>query len=315
MDNFIDLQQQTHLFKALADTTRLRLLRVLFREQLNVQELAIILQIGQPSISRHLAVLKKCGFVKDRREGTKAYYELTLNNSNLTLIKNYITEIGKSQHPDLERLEQCLYSRIKKVHSFADSAAGHWDEIGRQLHNTTASLLASIKLVPQKLTLADLGTGTGIMLPFLAELGEDVYAIDQSAQMLKQAELRCKRHNINNVTFIQSSIENLSKKLPLCDGILLHFVLHQLARPESCLKSCKKLLKTNGHISIVDRIEHQDENARKIFGSVWLGFSALQIKNWLKKAGFKNKYWHSLAGDLSDNNSKIPIFVAAATKQ
>lgn len=308
------LTLDSNLFKALADVTRLRLLRLLFREELNVQELAFILQIGQPSISRHLAYLKKVALVIDRKEGTRVYYQLSHFKKNIMSVSNYLKTLGESQHPDLERLEQCLYSRVRQAHQFADDSAEHWDEIGRLLHNSSASLLAISKLVPNELTLADLGTGTGVMLPFLAELGKKVYAIDQSEQMLKQAMLRCKRLGIKNVEFIHSPIEDLKDKLPPCDGILLHFVLHQLASPTHLIQSAYKLLKKGGRISIVDRIKHDDEHAKKTFGSLWLGFTENQLKEWIKDAGFIDNYWHPLVSGDSAESANLPIFVSAACK-
>ena len=45
------------IFKALADETRLRLLRILLHHELSVNELVSILKMGQSRISRHLRVL------------------------------------------------------------------------------------------------------------------------------------------------------------------------------------------------------------------------------------------------------------------
>ena len=49
------------IFKALADETRLRLLRILLHHELSVNELVSILKMGQSRISRHLRVLSDAG--------------------------------------------------------------------------------------------------------------------------------------------------------------------------------------------------------------------------------------------------------------
>ena len=62
------------LFKALSDPTRLRLLRLLERFELNVNEIMRVMDMGQSRISRHLKILTDSGLVTVRREGQWAYY-------------------------------------------------------------------------------------------------------------------------------------------------------------------------------------------------------------------------------------------------
>lgn len=65
------------LFKALADTTRLRMLMLLVMEgELCVCELTHALDEIQPKISRHLALLRESGVVLDRRQGQWIYYRI-----------------------------------------------------------------------------------------------------------------------------------------------------------------------------------------------------------------------------------------------
>jgi ArsR family transcriptional regulator, arsenate/arsenite/antimonite-responsive transcriptional repressor len=65
------------LFRALADPTRLRLLRLLGRGELCVCDLMAILRLPQARTSRHLGTLKKAGLVKSRKDGLWSYYSLT----------------------------------------------------------------------------------------------------------------------------------------------------------------------------------------------------------------------------------------------
>ena len=63
------------IYKALADETRLRLVRLLVRGSLNVNEIIGILGMGQSRISRHLKILAEAELVTKRREGTWIYYQ------------------------------------------------------------------------------------------------------------------------------------------------------------------------------------------------------------------------------------------------
>lgn len=63
-------------FRALADRTRLRVLNLLGDDEVCVCFLVEILQTNQPSISRHLAYLKRAGLVGARREGKWMHYRI-----------------------------------------------------------------------------------------------------------------------------------------------------------------------------------------------------------------------------------------------
>ena len=58
------------LFRALADATRQRILRVLSAEELSVTELVEVLDQPQSTVSRHLKVLRDAGLLVDRRSKT-----------------------------------------------------------------------------------------------------------------------------------------------------------------------------------------------------------------------------------------------------
>ncbi|KQQ49881.1 ArsR family transcriptional regulator [Pseudomonas sp. Leaf127] len=67
----------TTLFKCLADDTRTRItLLVVSEGELCVCELTAALELSQPKISRHLALLRSAGLLMDRRQGQWVYYRL-----------------------------------------------------------------------------------------------------------------------------------------------------------------------------------------------------------------------------------------------
>lgn len=63
--------------RALSDETRLRILKLLYKQgELCVCELTFAMQLSQPKISRHLAILREQKILKDRREGQWIYYRI-----------------------------------------------------------------------------------------------------------------------------------------------------------------------------------------------------------------------------------------------
>lgn len=69
------------VFRALSDRTRLRILNLLRGGELCVCDLVDVLDVPQPTASRHLAYLRKAGLVLARKEGLWHYYRLSPSTS------------------------------------------------------------------------------------------------------------------------------------------------------------------------------------------------------------------------------------------
>jgi ArsR family transcriptional regulator len=70
------LTEMETFFKALADTTRLRILGLLLTGEVCVCHIHESLKIPQPKTSRHLAYLRRAGLVETRRDGLWVYYRM-----------------------------------------------------------------------------------------------------------------------------------------------------------------------------------------------------------------------------------------------
>jgi ArsR family transcriptional regulator, arsenate/arsenite/antimonite-responsive transcriptional repressor len=69
--------QAVDFYKCLADPTRLKCLLLIHdEEELCVCELTVALDEIQPKVSRHLAQLRKCGLLTDRRQGQWVFYRI-----------------------------------------------------------------------------------------------------------------------------------------------------------------------------------------------------------------------------------------------
>jgi DNA-binding transcriptional ArsR family regulator len=69
-------RQMTKVFKALSDSTRQQILRLLEDQQRSVGEIVGNFDLSQPTISRHLSVLKEADLVIDQRQGQNVIYRL-----------------------------------------------------------------------------------------------------------------------------------------------------------------------------------------------------------------------------------------------
>ena len=122
-----DLQSASQHCRLLSDSTRLRLLLLLDREELSVAELSAITQLAQPRVSTHLAKLKEAGLVNDRRQGVSVYYRMAGRIEDSSLDAMWEVLRRNTEDPlirqDLERVPQVLHAR-EGGGSWADSVAG-----------------------------------------------------------------------------------------------------------------------------------------------------------------------------------------------
>ncbi|MFN3579225.1 MAG: metalloregulator ArsR/SmtB family transcription factor [Pseudomonas sp.] len=96
------------LFKCLADETRARVMLLVAREQeLCVCELTCALSASQPKISRHLAELRQCGLLQDRRQGQWVYYSLPADLPEwvVAVLRTSLQANAEWLESDLERLQ------------------------------------------------------------------------------------------------------------------------------------------------------------------------------------------------------------------
>jgi len=104
------LMQMEELFKALADATRLRILRLLMAGELCVCNIHDALRIPQAKASRHLAYLRRVGLVTTRREGLWVYYSLSKSADPIVAtIEDATTHVlghVEALRKDAERLEK-----------------------------------------------------------------------------------------------------------------------------------------------------------------------------------------------------------------
>gem|GEM_PF-1208545 len=98
-----------HLFRALADPTRLRLLNLIANREICVCYFVEILRISQPKVSRHLTYLRRAGIVASRREGKWMHYRLVMPKDDVAagILKETLKHLKKKleMRRDASRLD------------------------------------------------------------------------------------------------------------------------------------------------------------------------------------------------------------------
>jgi DNA-binding transcriptional ArsR family regulator len=85
-------------FKALADPTRRKIIRLLRQSDMTAGQIAESFQMSKPSISHHLNALKHAGLVQDEREGQFIRY--TLNTTVLEEVLGWFLEMTGTETPN-----------------------------------------------------------------------------------------------------------------------------------------------------------------------------------------------------------------------
>lgn len=80
-----ELYDLAELFKIFGDSTRIRILFVLFESEVCVCDLASALNMTQSAISHQLKILKQSKLVKSRREGKSVFYSLSDDHVRLII--------------------------------------------------------------------------------------------------------------------------------------------------------------------------------------------------------------------------------------
>ena len=280
------------LYRLLGDDARLRLLRLLSLERLNVTELTGILGIAQSGVSRHLGLLKDGGLVREEREAGYTYYRVDPSvregsNGYGPLWGLLDSQFDGMARTDAGRADNARLEEVRRLRQENfDTHAGP-DTNERQLvpgRSWAAWARALGHLLPE-LEIADLGCGEGYLTIEASRFASRVIAIDRSAEVLKRARALATRRGVSNVTWKRGDLD----KLPIPDGsvdvALFSQALHHAADPRRALAEGVRILAPGGRVLVLDLREHDQAWVRERLGDRWLGFSREELASLLDGAG------------------------------
>lgn len=281
-------------FRLLGDPARVRLLLLLEREELSVAELQEILSRGQSQISTHLSQLKQAGLIEDRRTGKNIFYRLQPAVGSegkgvaqlMGVLRQALVDIPEAEQ-DFAALKLVIDKRRDKMRNYFDSLAGKFGRAylpGRSWEGLAEVLL---RLLPP-LVIADLGAGEGTFSQLLALRAKRVIAIDNSENMVEFGRKLAQTHGLQNLEFRLGDLEAVPLEDEAVDVAFFSQSLHHAIHPEQAVEEAFRILKPDGRIVILDLLRHQFEEAREMYADVWLGFTELELRSFLKKSGFSN---------------------------
>jgi ArsR family transcriptional regulator len=276
------------LFRLLGDETRLRLLRALSIESLNVSELTAVLGVAQSGVSRHLGLLRDAGLVVEDRAGAFAWYRLADTFSNgdgsLAPLAAWLGSLFQRSTPGT-RADDARLAEVRRLRK--ESFAAHGDE-RRQLvpGRSWPAWARALGLLLPPLDVADLGCGEGYLTLEAARWARRVVAIDRSPDVLARGRALASRRKLTNIVWKRGDLERVPLADAAVDVALLSQALHHAARPERALAEAFRILRPGGRVLVLDLREHGETWVKAKLGDRWLGFSDDRLRSLLAGAGF-----------------------------
>ena len=151
---------------------------------------------------------------------------------------------------------------MNKDIAFFDSFADTWDSY-RNTNVKILERLLELAKIPAGATVLDVGSGTGVLLPYLhAAVGAEgkITAVDFSEKMLAKAQE--KFANLGNVDFIVGDVLEMNLSEKSIDVIIcLNFFPHLHTRKEEFISKMKSFLKNGGSLIIMHDISREKVNS------------------------------------------------------
>jgi ArsR family transcriptional regulator len=287
------MEAASSLFRLLGDEVRLRILRLLSLERLNVSELTGILGIAQSGVSRHLGLLKDAGLVSERREGGFTYFRLAPAvaddvDGRAPLAALLRAEFEGAAGTETSRGDEARLEEVRRLRKENFDAHAGPDTNERQLvpGRSWAAWARALGYLLPPLRVADLGCGEGYLTIETSRWAARVVAVDRSDAVLKRARALASRRRVRNVIWKRGELERLPIRDAAVDLALLSQALHHAHDPARALLEAHRILTPGGTVLVLDLREHGEAWVRDRLGDRWTGFSDERLEALLKGAGF-----------------------------
>ena len=287
--------------RALADLTRLRIMRLLAHMELAVGELAQVLEQSQPRVSRHIRILCDAGLAERRKEGSWVFLKSAIGEALAPPLGGAVARllaVAEDDDPafnaqcceDRRHLAAIRAGREANAASYFARHADEWDSL-RSLHSpdepVEAALLGALTGDGSALgALLDVGTGTGRIAELLAPFAGHVTGLDMSPEMLRIARTRLQDLPAARFDLVRGDFAALPFASGAFDTVTFHQVLHYAQAPGRVLAEAARVLRDGGRIAVVDFAAHDHEELRTEHAHARLGFTDEAMADLFAEAGF-----------------------------
>ncbi len=282
-----DLATSLDRCRLLSDGTRLRLLSLLAAEELTVAELTRIADLAQSTVSTHLGRLREAGWIRDRREGSSAWYRLDPSELPPQVQALWTAITTATSDPvleaDLRRLAEVRAAR-QGEEPWPDSVALAMNKTyfpGRSWEALSRSLLGLVSLGE----VLDVASGDGAVAELLAPRARSVTCVDRNARVVARGQDRLAR--LGNVRFVQADMHELPFSDGSFDQALAMSALCFSAQPRALVRELARVLRPGGQLVGITLNRHGHTREAQRYRHPQLGYDPAGLQSLLEAAGFE----------------------------
>ena len=174
----------------------------------------------------------------------------------------------------------------KDVQAFFERVTTDWDTMRLAYYDERViESMAAVSNLDARMTVTDVGTGTGFVAAGIAPRVKRVVAMDNSPAMLEMAKKNLGELGVANVDLLEGDVRALPLESSSVDAAFANMVLHHAEDPGAMLREMARTVKPGGVVAIVDEVEHSYEWMREEHADVWLGFKKAQVEGFFREAG------------------------------
>lgn len=275
------------LLKTMADINHLRILALLYHEDLTISDLTVILGQLQSRVLQYLHLLREALFIRSYQKGEENYFAFCHNCLGKDIVMAVITALPKHDAilaRDLERLVEIRKHRPKVGQEHFLRQQAKWETLRLSSIADQVVESALVEIIGDKPfeTMLTIGVETGSV----SKLFSDLY-----------------RHSTEVV--LESNVLHLCVGDKTFDFVLLHWALYFLDNPEMAFHEVARVLRPHGRLLIVDFVGKKVISSHVYHAHVHCGFSDTQIEQWIENAGLILEKTVYLSPMQNDNKERL----------
>jgi ubiquinone/menaquinone biosynthesis C-methylase UbiE len=207
---------------------------------------------------------------------------------------------------------------VKSSREYFSEVAPKWDELRSAFFSESVRDKAiALSGARRGMVAADIGAGTGFMSEGLVNLGLKVIAVDNSREMIAEAEKKLGLKD--GVDFRIGAAENVPIGDNSVDCVFANMLLHHAESPDVVVKEMARIVRHGGKVVVTDLDRHENTFLRTEHHDRWMGFSGEDVKGFFIRAGLEDVRVVRLseqccATSTGGERAEVAIFAALGSK-
>ncbi|MED5372119.1 MAG: metalloregulator ArsR/SmtB family transcription factor [Myxococcota bacterium] len=267
----LTLEDTTARCRALADSTRVRLMALVRAHTLSVSEIAHVTQLPQPRVSSHLKVLREAGLVVPRRVGGSAFYQPTEGCEVVRAVLKAAQDPLLSQ--DRARAIEVVQAR-RSSRGWGDGVAGRMAR-SYSPGRTWESLARGLAVLANPGRVLDVASGDGAVAEILAPLSREVVCLDANPRVVDLGRERM--GHVKNLRFVLGDMHELPFPDASFDTVLLMGALPHTAQPREALSEAARVLAPGGRLAVSTLRTHAHRSTAQEYDHLSEGMESSEL--------------------------------------